>query len=141
MSLYTVVLSAFNRAETSEHRKTFGDHSEFPPNFREITEQEFVRMNPFTYSPRKVEFRQMRKERGVPSLCAQLFFFEDGTGYALSADYASQQVQYYRFGCDHKYRELTRAECTKRNIFHPDNGYHVRQCSRCHYLEQFDSGD
>lgn len=139
--MYVLALSTFNDPETKEHQKAFGGYTDFPPNFREVTEQEFVQSSPFTYPPKKIEFRQMKKERNVPSLPAQLFFFPDGTGYALSVDYVSQQVQYYRFGCDHTWNELTAAECERRGIYHADRRYHVRECTKCTYINAFDSSD
>lgn len=141
MSVYNVKLSPFSDSDTEQHRKAFGDYASFPPNFREITEQEFVDMAPFTWGPAKIEFRQMMKEHGVPALPAQLYFFRDGTGYAMSTDHKAHQVHYYRFGCEHEYKSLTRAECHERNIYHGDGRYHVRECAKCGYLESLDSSD
>tara|TARA_Y100000034_G_scaffold117909_1_gene157935 strand:+ start:3578 stop:4012 length:435 start_codon:yes stop_codon:yes gene_type:complete len=119
----------------------------FPDGWREIDVEEFAQSEFFTYSPTHVEYRQMYDSNtdGVPSfrsspmVAARLFHFHDGTGIAMSNEWWDKKVRYFKFGCDHKYNELSQKESRDRSISHFGMCYHVYECEKCNYIMSQDS--
>lgn len=109
-----------------------------PPNLRLISEDEFSRSDFFTYTPVYMEFRQVRVDNGLLSL--RMFYMPAGHGYAVHSHFAYKKVSWYRFGCEHSYRELSRVECQERKLYHGGNCYHVTECRHCGYIHSYDSG-
>ena len=124
--------------------------NDFPKEWREISSEEFSKSIFFTYTPSFIEYRQMydSTQPQVPMLSARLFHFHDGTGVAISADYChpstrhwEEKIHYYKFGCDHKYKELSKSESQGRDIPHYGMCWHVYECSTCGNLMSTDSSD
>ena len=117
--------------------------NDFPEGWREITSEEFAQSDFFMYSPTHIEYRQMY-DKNVPSkpmTAAKLFHFHDGTGIAMSQDYWNKKVLYFKFGCDHKYNELSRQECGTRGFQHHGMCWHVYECAECGNIMSQDSSD
>jgi hypothetical protein len=137
------VISKRESVEVKDHAKVYGDYNDAPPNFKEITEEEFAQSMFFTYSPEYTEYRQIlldpdskRKE----ALSVKLYFFFDGNGFGMANDYWAKKVRYFRFKkCDHKAVELSPVEARKKGIVHHGNCYHVLECSKCGYIHSYDS--
>ena len=108
--------------------------NDFPAGWRKVTAEEFSRSTFFTYSPTHTEYRQMQNDDHAPSVHARLFHFSDGTGVAMSSDFWAKEVHYYKFGCDHKYDELSREESERRGIRHHGMCWHVYECSECQHI-------
>jgi hypothetical protein len=117
--------------------------NDLPVGWRKVSAEEFSRSVFFTYSPTHVEYRQMydKAQANTPMLSAKLFHFWDGTGIAMSSDYWAKEVHYYKFGCDHKYNELSRKESERRGIGHHGMCWHVYECSKCQHIMSTDSSD
>lgn len=113
-------------------------YNDFPLGWREITEEEFSKSKFWIYGPVMFETRQMY-HKGTRVTDARLYWLHDKTGFAMSNN--SNKVQYYVFGCDHKYTELSQEECSKRNIYHAGKCYHVSECKLCKTINSYDSGD
>lgn len=131
-----------------EIEKEFGiTHYNYPPtNFREISEKEFAQSHFHIYTPIAISFAQIylnpnpnRQRDAVHSV--KYFFMHDMTGYAIGADYWDGKVHYYKFGCDHDYRQVSQEECRDRDIVHFGRCYHVSECKKCGFLEAIDSSD
>jgi len=117
--------------------------NDFPDGWREIDVGEFAQSKFFTYSPTHVEYRQMHDSK-VPSfsmVAARLFHFHDGTGIAMSNEWWDKKVRYFKFGCNHKYNELSRKESERRGIGHHGMCWHVYECSKCQHIMSTDSSD
>lgn len=130
-----------------EVRKKFGDFNSFPPNWKEITPQEFSKSMFFIYHPKYVDFRQMIRcfETGQnmdgPMVQANLFIYHDDTGIALISDHKNN-VRYYHFAvCEHKMVEITMKEAKDLGVAHFGSCWHVYKCEKCGYLESADSSD
>lgn len=125
-------------AKLQEHEERFGSYNDLPPNWREITEAEFVKGKFFSQSPEKTEFRQLTKadiksEKDTPLVNAHLYFFHDGTGVALMDDHWAGKLRYFAFGCDHKYREVHGKELQELGfqggLFACEHAYYCDKCS------------
>ena len=124
-----------------EIEKTYGNFNTYPPNWVEITPEQFSKSAFFYYRPLHVEFRQMYRKNDsdpVPNYTeAILYFLEDGTGYAISRNLSSHQpqepsVKYFKFySCAHEYG--------------PDIGdgvyTHKFICKKCGYVYEYDNSD
>jgi len=115
--------------------------NDFPEGWREISSEEFARCQFFTYSPTHIEYRQMQDDDHRTSTSAKLFHFADGTGVAMSSDFWGKKVIYYKFGCDHKYVELSRSESESSGIQHRGMCWHVYRCAKCENIMSTDSSD
>lgn len=130
--------------EVREHIKHFGGHNDFPPNWHELTEEEFARSPFFSYPPKVIEYRQMRKYHDGrlhdgPAIMTNLHFMNDNTGYAIVADYWDKKVHFYKFGCEHQWGDAT-AELKRRNRYlHTTE--HASFCEKCGFLRIVDSSD
>jgi hypothetical protein len=114
----------------------------FPEGWEEITQEEFSRSIFFTYTPAFMEYRQMHSsDNSVPMLAARLFHFYDGTGVAVSSDCWAEEITYYKFGCTHKYNELSQKTSRERGIGHHGMCWHVYECSECGHIMSTDSSD
>jgi len=124
--------------EKAEHERKYGAYNDFPPGWREISQEEMAQSNFFTYSPVLVEDRQMypRDENGEREfnkgrVSARLFHMHDGTGFGLGSDYWGKKIQWYRFElCNHDYAGTTIGKCLTRYT-----------CKKCNYSEEIDSSD
>ena len=125
--------------------------NDLPKWFRKISEHEFAHSKFFTYNPVSIEYRQVRvksiddltvtNKEPYRTLNITMFWFFDGTGVALCSNYWLKKVEYFAFGCKHKYRELSQKECKEKNIPHYGNCYHVSECSECGHIFSVDSSD
>lgn len=89
-------------AELAEHEEKWGRYNDFPPGWREISEAEFAKSQYFIYHPDLIEHRQMlrSKEFEYTGACVDvnLYFYFDGTGYAIVNYFWSGKVRFYTFG-------------------------------------------
>ena len=121
-----------------KHKEKFGDFNDFPPNWKEITEEEFARSSFFIYSPIHTEYRQMHlhDKSGVKDVYnytpARLCFMSDGTGYGIQNDFQNGKVRYYKFAfCLHEFgKDLGKYR-----------GEHIFICKKCGYRYEYDSSD
>jgi hypothetical protein len=120
----------------------------FPEGWREIPVGEFARSNFFTYSPTFVEYRQMYPtdddgiiQHQTKMTAAKLFHYNDGTGIAMSSDFWGKKIYYYKFGCDHKYKEMGMNEAKERGFQHHGMCWHVYECVTCGDVMSTDSSD
>jgi hypothetical protein len=114
--------------------------NDFPEGWREVDSGEFARSDFFTYNPTHIEYRQMHDSH-LSSVHAKLFHFHDGTGVAMSSDFWEKKVRYYKFGCDHAYTELSKADSEVRGIQHHGMCWHVYECAKCNNIMSTDSSD
>jgi len=120
-----------------------------PIGLGRISEKEFATSEFFSYRPVASEYRQiyvtskddLTPNRNGKMMSIQMYWYHDGTGIAMHADYWGGKVEYFAFGCKHKYHERSRAECESRGILHFGNCYHVEECSECKYVNSYDSSD
>lgn len=127
---------------TDEHKAKWGGFNDFPPNWRELTEEEFAESHFFVYEFKTREYRQMHDPgRTKPATRATLYFMHDGTGYALVSDRSKRKLHYFKFGCAHTYRGLGFEECRARGIYHWGRCYHVSECTTCGHIHAVDSSD
>lgn len=134
--------------------------NDFPLGWRELTTMEFANSQFRAYSWAWDEYRQMipetsekrpayltynkwQKRDVATTLCARLFFYDDGTGLAIVADGYNDKapVRFFAFGCEHDYHELSSAECHKRGIYHAGRCWHVNECLTCKHVLSYDSSD
>jgi len=111
-----------------EENSKFGGFNDAPPGWRRYSEKEFAQSMFFSYTPTSTEYRQIII--GDKMISAQLFFYHDGTGIAMSSDFWAGKVFYFAFGCDHDYVEKAVGNCQ-----------HYRRCSKCEHSETLDSSD
>src|SRR5260370_2575384 len=93
----------------------YGKDNELPPNFREITEEEFAKSKFFTYTPDFWQYRQISKREDCEKFkwgkeqrsyvfSLRMAYFFDGTCIAFEHDYWLGKVHYFSFSvCAHKY--------------------------------------
>jgi hypothetical protein len=109
--------------------KEKSNFNELPPNFKEITEQEFAQSKFFTYMPEKTEYRQVNINGKHTDL--RMFWMYDNTGYAIVSNYWDGKVIYYSFAkCEHIFDEKTVGKCLTEYT-----------CKKCGYRETIDSSD
>jgi len=139
--------------EDAMHQE-FGDFNDFPPFFREITEDEFARSIFFSYTPEALESRQMCRPSGVfpdgRSVHATLYFYHDQTGVAIErvqgpfiklGVHSPWTVRYYAFGCNHKYTEMSAKDARAAGHTHFGRCWHVWKCDVCGHVKAMDSSD
>ncbi len=122
-----------------------------PDQLRTITEKEFAQSNFFTYSPDKVEYRQVHgcsdeitKQLGYDRqqmIELRLYYMTDGGGFALHNNYWKGTIHFLKFGCEHNYRELSQLEAVENNVSHYGMCYHVYKCQTCGHIMAQDSSD
>jgi len=128
--------------ELKNHEHEYGRYNYLPPNFKEITEKEFVDSAFFTYNPELYEFRQVIYKLGNKEYYRglKLYYFHDGTGIGIMRDFENGKVHYFKFAkCEHEMVELGYQECQKEKIFHAGSCYHVYKCLKCGHVESRDS--
>jgi len=127
-----------------------GTYNQAPAGWRKANEKKIIEnYQSRIYYPSHFAYRQLfqyHKKDGGENFkdgyveCA-LYIFSDKTGYAVKLNYATNKFDYYLFGCDHKYKELSQEGCRKRNITHYGKCYHVNECMECGHIQQYDSSD
>lgn len=124
------------------------DFNDPPVGLRRIDEKEFAKSRFFSHTPEFVEHRQIHVKssddltRGNGKvICIIMWWFDDATGIAMSNDYWGGKVEYFTFGCQHEYHELSRSECISHDIYHAGLCFHVLECSKCHNITSYDSSD
>ncbi len=135
------VLDMTKEQREAHHAKT-GQYNEFPPNWREVDEKEYVQKGMRrVYSPRMVEFRQVVM-RGLPDdrnpegrdyyHNLNLEWFHDGNGSAYTFDYWAGKMRYFFFAtCEH----------TMAHVSRDGNCLNTYRCTKCGYTNQVDSSD
>ena len=134
-----------NKEILEQYRKDFGDYNDIPQNLKEITPEEFAKSKFFTYSPEHIEHRQMKVPPADPNnkwgwrlKDIKLYTFFDKTGIGISND--GGKVTYYSFCvCEHEYEELSPSAARALGHQHFGNCYHVIRCSKCGYVQEYDS--
>lgn len=125
------------------YEQSGNDYNSAPAGWREITEKEFAQSHFFTYSPASMEYRQIRDlpdgTRLTSLLACTMFNMHDGTGYAMEHKLWDGKVKYYKYGCDHDYKELGVSESAEHGIQHYGQHCHVYLCKKCNHLKQEDS--
>lgn len=134
-----------NDQEEAEHRSKYGGYNYKPPNWKELTSEQFACSDFFTYDFETYEFRQFKDPEhndGYNGLISvRLYYMPAGHGYGIYSNWTDKKVRYFRFGCEHKYEELDVVECRRRNIPHYGRCWHVLQCQKCNHLHSYDSSD
>jgi hypothetical protein len=123
-----------------------GKYNSEPPNFKKITEKEFVQNTKFfSFDPIKIEHRYILRNSDNKlknSIDIKLYLYYDGTGVGISSDYSEGKIHYYKFSiCEHSFRELSIKECNERKIAHWGRCFHVYECEKCGFIESHDSSD
>lgn len=123
-----------------------GNFNDPPAGWRQVTEEEFVQKSMLRmYTPQYVEYKQIVEDKDKPyferkpSIHCHLFLFHDGTGFAMEFKYWEGKVNYYMFGCQHDYVELSPQTCRERGITHYGNMWHVTECTKCGNIDSYDS--
>lgn len=135
-----IALDSEESAEVVE-RYQLGNFNDAPYNWHEITEEEFAKSMFGSYTPMYIDYKQIidRDSPGRSMLPVKLFLMHDGTGFGMNFDYWGGKVRYFRFGCEHKYSELSAQECRERGISHFGKMYHVEECSKCGHIDAYDT--
>lgn len=120
----------------AEYIKKFGRYNDYPPNWKEATEDEF--WGKFMHDPKRhEEFRQMRRNNNEQYVTAHLYFYDNGEGLALVKNYDWKTFKYlspklYKFAlCEHEWV----------HVGTPYNCYNTYKCSKCGDGKGIDSGD
>ena len=119
---------------------THGAPHEAPPNWREVSEAEFVeKAMRRIYSPDKIEYRSFPIKTTRPdgtertySQGIHCFWYYNGRGDAIGFDYWGKRVRFFLF-----------AECEHQMVHTKNLGrcYNEYTCSKCGYVENIDSSD
>jgi hypothetical protein len=108
-----------------------GGYNDYPPNWREITLEDFAKSKFFMYYPVYNEVRQMLAP-GQPMVRAQLFWYHDESGIALVNDFWAGTVKYFAFAtCEHELVVIGR----------PYNCFTEYTCTKCDWKTAVDSSD
>ena len=124
-----------------------GNYNNLPTPNKEVTVDEFISTHAY-YSPNNIEFRQIRFGERIQN--THIYWFHD-KAFAIAWPNRwtlkenkmiyTEPVRYYRIGCDHEFKELTRDECRARNIPHEGRCWHVVECPKCGQMDAYDSSD
>jgi len=118
---------------------TIGSYNVAPIGWRAISHKEFAIGHFMTYSPTHLENRQLHRtidgesiygDDGYMIACT-LYFFSDGTGYAMEVRQCEKDIRFYAFGCDHEMEHVA-------NVGNCLNTY---ACTKCEYRPTHDSSD
>lgn len=117
-----------------------------PIGFRSISEKEFAQSKFFNLVPEKMEYRQIHLEKSPDNpngkvLQVYMLWFHDATGIAIHSDYCNGKVEYFAFGCDHKFHELSESEIRISGVNCIGQCYHVVKCEKCGFIDMYDSSD
>jgi hypothetical protein len=122
-----------------------------PKNFREIDANEFAQSKFFSYTPSYIGYEQF--EWNGEWLMGHMYVFYDNTGIFITSDSRAERnangrtgyryyPRYFKFGaCIHTHRELSQQEARSRDIPHYGRCYHVNECTKCGFIESYDSSD
>lgn len=139
--MHNIISGNVTPEEVKEHEEKWGKFNDCPPNFEEITAEEFAQSGFFTWCKEKIEFRQINPAK-IPQdkikspitsyISITLFFMNDPHWhYAMSGDYWEKKVRYFRFSeCIHDYSEKGVGRCL-----------HQYTCSKCGKQYTVDSSD
>jgi hypothetical protein len=123
----------------------FLDFNKVPPGWEEISIEDFATSNFFVYTPYAMDYRQFWiKEDGKKKMIDCKVFFMDKNldeGFAIHSSYWEKKIRIFRFGCKHKWIELSPEECKEKGIPHSGRCYHVNECETCKKLWIYDSSD
>lgn len=115
--------------------------NEAPLGFKKVSKKEFWK---FAYTKdQDIElltiYKQILPQKPLKkTIMASFKIYRDFTGYAI--EFVSEKKQnFYVFGCQHDFVNLTMQQCLDRNIPHFGNCYHVRQCRNCEYFDTQDT--
>ena len=132
---------SLSQAEQVSHEKEFGGYNHLPPNFKEITPEEFAQCDFFVYRIDMIESRQpygpndkraaqLKVDAGTS---LRLFYMNNTTGFAIGHDYWAKRLRFFRFQlCEHTFKGV------------PEESrmcYHVSVCTKCGYRQAIDSSD
>lgn len=145
MSYHNIVSADLTKEQDAEHQKKWGGFNDAPPNFTEITSEEFAQSGFFTWCKTSMEFRQIDPTRIDPTkllspvksfLSISLFFMNHGDNYGITNDYWAKKVRYFKFAdCFHEWKEISPAEAGGPAY----NCYHYYKCSKCDARWEVDS--
>ena len=124
------------KTESDGRMSDSGGYNDFPPSMKEMSVEEFSQSQFFTYNFMSCDYRQpcrgnaeMRGKFRGGSL--KIFWYSDGTGICMSADYWKKTVQFYKCAmCEHDYTETN-----------PRMHQHIYTCKKCGYTYETDSSD
>jgi hypothetical protein len=69
-----------------------------------------------------------------------IFYFPD-MAFAMIHPYRNQGTRYFKIGCTHQWRSMTREELRKNNIHITGPCEHASICSKCGSINHVDSSD
>lgn len=130
--------------------KDFGTYNIMPTPCIEIDENDYIILTQL-YVPNYIEFRQVLNIPDASTiLSTQIYWYynfaiaivyPDNWGLERDKVKYDTGLRYFRIGCEHDFRELTRKECLNREIDHYGMCYHVYECENCGVIEAHDSSD
>lgn len=117
-----------------------------PKDWREVSEKEFAQSKFFSYTPSAIEFRQIMYDfdgnKIEDMLSVHLYLFHDGTGVAMAGDYWKGKVRYFKFGCEHDYKEYSAKYAIDHNLpYESGRCMHNTICEKCGNVWCYDSSD
>lgn len=127
---------------TRVNTEKFGGYNDPPPNLKEMSELEWAQSTYFSRDPIHKEFRQfvITGTNGRDTFHNfNLFYMDEHSGYAITSEYYEGKVRAFKFGCEHKYKELSQSECKEKEIRHFGSCYHVTECEKCGHIMCYDS--
>lgn len=128
----------------------YGGFNDMPPNAKEISREEFDKVLLHgSYLFERIDYRQVSLDKGRALYPCNLFIYHDGTGVMHMSIYGPGKAgkyghtsRYFKFAkCEHDMRGLSQAECREKGIYHGGRCYHVSQCTKCGYVNAYDSSD
>lgn len=101
-------------------------YGELPPNFKEITDEEFSKSIFFTYSSVREDWQR------VGDTTYKIFWFHNGRCFAISENWKDSKKLRYWEGClcEHEFERTNLGRCFNRY-----------DCKKCGYSEEIDSSD
>jgi hypothetical protein len=103
MAINKSVYTSLDAEETQIYETIYGKFNECPPNFKEVSQEEFAEKFKYwdSWSAKFIEYRQMNKhmngEKLKKSVCGHLYFYS-GSGYCMIATgYNPTVMQFYLF--------------------------------------------
>lgn len=129
-------LSELKNDEWATHVEKFGRFNDFPPNWKEVSDDEFWGLF-MTYMPHVEEYRQMlpKDRKNAPAIGAKLYFYNDDVGLAMVENYDFKEHKWLPpklfkfFICDHEYIPLPQRF----------NCLHESRCKKCGHFKSVDS--
>jgi hypothetical protein len=115
-----------------ENEEVVGGYNDLPPNFEEITEEEFAQSQFFSYEPIKVEFRQCKGLKDDDYLqSVWIYWFSDYSYITIWSDFWAGKVHYGKgYLCKHKWKNMESRMCYTKDV-----------CVLCGYIKEIDSSD